>query len=313
MGLGQLICPHCKTVLKRKRRGYHCPDCDSIYPVYKVGELPIIEFLGLNGSVCSCNRDGLVTHSIDLKKMLKEELRTPKGKPKIEDSAIAENIRVDIGKNSKILDIGCGEGRYGPILSEKNEAYALDGCVFRFLFSNEKGDPDNATNKGYKGLLLGDARELPFEDGAFDVIIATEIVEHIVETRQFINEVNRVLKKGGKLILTTPNLASLGNRLGLLFGKGLKFHPFGPIKGEGFYPRVDWQGKKVNFSCIRYPEQPLHYRFFTFESMRTFLDQTGFDVVKELGIDPRISGAKRGTSSFLRNWTDDMYFLAVKR
>lgn len=69
-------------------------------------------------------------------------------------------------------------------------------------------------------ITKGDDLEKPFKVGScsVDLVIALEIIEHLFDTDQFLAEINRVLKPGGFLVLSTPNLASLTNRLRLLFG-----------------------------------------------------------------------------------------------
>jgi len=54
-------------------------------------------------------------------------------------------------------------------------------------------------------FLLGDARKLPFKNEVFDIVIATEVIEHFVEGEAFVNEAYRVLRRGGLLLITTPN------------------------------------------------------------------------------------------------------------
>jgi ubiquinone/menaquinone biosynthesis C-methylase UbiE len=51
--------------------------------------------------------------------------------------------------------------------------------------------------------LRGDAHALPFVDGAFDVVLCTEVLEHLTEPQRAIDEMFRVLKPGGELLLTT--------------------------------------------------------------------------------------------------------------
>ena len=70
---------------------------------------------------------------------------------------------------------------------------------------------------------------LPFEDEAFDVIIFTEVLEHLITAPQPIfKELNRIIKWSGKLIFSTPNLCSLANRWVMLMGKC----PFPPAEEQ---------------------------------------------------------------------------------
>lgn len=59
---------------------------------------------------------------------------------------------------------------------------------------------------------------LPLEDESMDLIIINQVLEHVKEIFWIFSEISRVLKSGGKLIIGVPNLASLHNRLLLLFG-----------------------------------------------------------------------------------------------
>lgn len=74
-------------------------------------------------------------------------------------------------------------------------------------------------------LTKGDNLEKPFKvkSNFFDLCIALEIIEHLFDTDFFLQEIHRVLRPGGFLILSTPNLASLPNRFKLLLGKYPKY------------------------------------------------------------------------------------------
>lgn len=67
----------------------------------------------------------------------------------------------------------------------------------------------------------GDAYHLPVRPGLFDLVVCGEILEHLAPTRvlSFLREVARVMKPGGVLVLTTPNLLSLTNRGLMLLGQ----------------------------------------------------------------------------------------------
>ncbi|UCE72849.1 MAG: class I SAM-dependent methyltransferase, partial [Methanomassiliicoccales archaeon] len=65
----------------------------------------------------------------------------------------------------------------------------------------------------------GNAESLPFKSGTFDLAIATEVLEHVRHPKKMINEVHRVLSRNGMWLLSTPNIATLANRIALLLGR----------------------------------------------------------------------------------------------
>uniref|UniRef100_E6Q525 Methyltransferase type 11 domain-containing protein n=1 Tax=mine drainage metagenome TaxID=410659 RepID=E6Q525_9ZZZZ len=66
---------------------------------------------------------------------------------------------------------------------------------------------------------MGDvSSRLPFDDACFDVAIFGEVIEHLVDPDAALQEISRVLRPGGYLVLTTPNLACWFNRIVLVIG-----------------------------------------------------------------------------------------------
>lgn len=106
-----------------------------------------------------------------------------------------KNIHTD-DKKVRVLDIGCNNGGqfsdYSKII-ESGEFIGLDIKKFK-----EWG------SLSYD-FVVGDARMLPFKNETFDIIIATEVLEHFVEGEAFLKEAHRILKNNGLLIITTPN------------------------------------------------------------------------------------------------------------
>ncbi|MFC1912769.1 class I SAM-dependent methyltransferase [Chloroflexota bacterium] len=307
-----LICPYCQAILELGKKSYYCKRCSREYLVYTVDGLDIIDFNSLDGQNCLCNRDGITICSIDLKKQLLRNLPARKQKAEGKLASREHLIRIEVGQGNKVLDLGCGEGRNSLLFTEENEVYGLDICPKRMLLNEE-----NAFDKSYRTLIVSNAISLPFPEASFDIVVCTELIEHVAETRQLVVELKRVLKEGGKLILSTPNLVSLGNRLGMMLGKGLKLSPFGFLKGEGFYPLPPWREgniteKECSFGSIRYPEQPLHVRFFTFESLRKFLRQSGFEVETEIGIGLPLPRFAPLFSRLFKNWADGILVVAKK-
>ena len=78
-------------------------------------------------------------------------------------------------------------------------------------------NPENfkvAGIKCHKGNL---GENLPFENESYDLVIVVEGIEHLEAQYHFVNECNRILKPGGILIVTTPNIVSFGSRVKFLF------------------------------------------------------------------------------------------------
>ncbi len=128
----------------------------------------------------------------------------------------ADKIRIQkvlklVGTNKTVLDVGCFDGSISErVLKNGNEVYGLEisGPAVK-----------KAWEKGIKAKE-GDIEERwPYEDSFFDVVLAGEIIEHLFDTGEFLEEAKRVLRPDGFLVLTTPNLASLGRRLLLFLGK----------------------------------------------------------------------------------------------
>lgn len=105
-------------------------------------------------------------------------------------------------KNPKVLDIGCG----------------LNNKFFKF--KNYTGI-DVRDYKGIKNIvhldLLKDTT-LPFKSNTFDLVMATEFLEHITRPDLLAKEINRVTKRKGTIIISLPNEQAYGSRFGFLFG-----------------------------------------------------------------------------------------------
>lgn len=85
---------------------------------------------------------------------------------------------------------------------------------------------DKLRAKGFEGYIWDcDGGRCPMPDDTYDLVIASELIEHLVNTDTFVAEVRRILKPGGHLLISTPNLASWFNRLRLLQGRVPRSQP----------------------------------------------------------------------------------------
>jgi 2-polyprenyl-3-methyl-5-hydroxy-6-metoxy-1,4-benzoquinol methylase len=163
----------------------------------------------------------------------------------------AEEVRAGIllkmaGEGRSILDLGCYNGRIGSLLrAAGNKVFGMDLSEYALKTAHEKGLIP----------LKADASEvLPFKDNTFDVVVAAEIIEHVFNIENFLIEIRRILKKEGSLVLSTPNLASFGRRLYLLFGRN---------------PAIEIGNEQ---------ESAGHIRYFVKESLFKLLVEHGFEI-----------------------------------
>ena len=85
------------------------------------------------------------------------------------------------------------------------------------LFGGETLDCVKEYNPDF--LCNLDSERIPCDDSTFDIVIAGELIEHLQDTYGVVREFNRVLKNGGHLIISVPNVCSLVNRIRMIFGK----------------------------------------------------------------------------------------------
>lgn len=123
----------------------------------------------------------------------------------------------------EILEVGAGHGAFTQKLWK--DGYAVSACdLFPEIFYFDK-----ITCK-----KVDISKELPYPDQSFDIILAVEVMEHIHDHNVFFKECFRILKKGGLLIFSTPNILSLKSRLRFLFtGFYYSFKPLDHANTDG--------------------------------------------------------------------------------
>lgn len=103
-------------------------------------------------------------------------------------------------KGKKVLDIACGTG-YGSNIMAKVAESVVGVDIDKAAVENAQR-VYKATNLSY---IHGDGTTIPLADESVDVVVSFETIEHIVEYHHFLKEIHRVLKKGGVLLMSTPN------------------------------------------------------------------------------------------------------------
>jgi len=127
-----------------------------------------------------------------------------------------ENSLSKIPAGSKILDAGAGECQFKKFcshlkyVSQDFAQYTGEGNI-----GLQTGTWDNT-----KLDIISDITAIPVEDGAFDAVMCTEVLEHVPDPVAALKELNRVLKPGGYLLITAP-FASLTHFAPYHFASGL--------------------------------------------------------------------------------------------
>ena len=150
-----------------------------------------------------------------------------------------------------VLDVGCGAGRLGAYLREQG-ATRVVGCdiaVDAITAASQNLDHaftyDVATDS--LSRLCGEEK--------FDVVVATELIEHLFQPARLLQEVKSVLKPDGVFIVTTPNFLLWSNRLRMLFGQ--------------------FQYTKTGLL------DESHVHFFTYNTLHQIVKEEGLTVVAE--------------------------------
>jgi SAM-dependent methyltransferase len=124
-------------------------------------------------------------------------------------------------KKNKILDVGAGHGAFTKRLYDMN--YDISACdLFPEIFRFDKIECKKADI----------TKKLPYPDNFFDLVIAIEVSEHILDHELFFRELSRILKPSGQLLLSTPNILSLKSRIRFLF-TGF-YYSFNPLEMKNY-------------------------------------------------------------------------------
>jgi len=116
------------------------------------------------------------------------------------------------------LDIGSGSGDLISLLSSKIDVHSRACDYTKELMQIPTVVVD---------IVDLNLEKLPYEDGSFDIVTCTEVIEHLEHYRETIREMYRVLKEDGTLVVTTPNILNLKSRIRFLtYGF---FNLFGPL------------------------------------------------------------------------------------
>jgi len=114
-----------------------------------------------------------------------------------------------VGKGNKVLDLGCRYGELTAYYAKENEVIGVDIDENALRICEQR--------LGIKTYLQNLNEQLQFDDSSFDVVILSEVLEHLPYPDITLGEVNRVLKEKCILVGSVPNGTRIKNRLRFLF------------------------------------------------------------------------------------------------
>jgi SAM-dependent methyltransferase len=103
--------------------------------------------------------------------------------------------RAGVDSAPRLLDAGCGTGRNLVEFGRLGTAEGIDVSPQAVDFCR---------SRGLEGVRQGALEELPFEDGRFDLLLATDVIEHLDDDRHALLELRRVARPGARLVVTVP-------------------------------------------------------------------------------------------------------------
>jgi methionine biosynthesis protein MetW len=157
-------------------------------------------------------------------------------------------------QGKKILNIGGGNCADVWYLAQTNELRAVD--------ASEVG-MQQAAEHGIQAQKVDVSTRLPFEDQIFDVVILKDILEHIYNPIELLEEAKRVLKNEGYIIISLPNHFYLPFRLRILVGGNLI-----------------WKSLMHNHKPYFEEWNYMHIRFFTWKGVKKLLKKTNLKIDK---------------------------------
>jgi methionine biosynthesis protein MetW len=178
-----------------------------------------------------------------------------------------------VGSGRCVVDLGCGSGEL------------LDSLAGRF---EQRIGLDVSTQRrkqlaggGLDGWRFQEAdlnAPFPLADESADVVTANQVIEHIIDPVQFASEIHRVLREGGRCVITTPNIRYLKYIVRLLV--------------SGYGPRT------AGGNTLDGPWDDGHVHYFTHRDMRELFAQVGFRRVESRSFIDLTGGSR------LRRWMD---------
>jgi SAM-dependent methyltransferase len=152
----------------------------------------------------------------------------------------------------EVLDVACGEG-YGSALLARKAARVTGADLSQAAVDHARARYATIANLAFR---QADCAALPFADASFDVVVSFETIEHIAAQEVFLDEVHRLLRPGGLVVLSCPNKVEYTDKRGVIN----EFHVRELYRDElaallaSRFPHTEWYGQRPGFYSVVWPE-----------------------------------------------------------
>lgn len=193
----------------------------------------------------------------DVKKMYENYWGSKEGLEEFSDYERNTVLKKLFKEGERVLDLASGEGAVSAFIKSL-------GCEVVAFDISEKA-LEKAKKRGVQ-TVRGDVEEkLPFKNGEFETVFWGDNVEHLFMPEKTLKEINRILKNGGRIIISTPNMAYWRYRIYYLI--------------NGMVPQTEWFGE--------HPWQWEHIRFFNKRIISEFMKTESFEMIDFFGVSRR--------------------------
>jgi len=113
-------------------------------------------------------------------------------------AGLVSELSPPLPNGARVLDVGCGTGANGPVLAQAGRfTVGVD-------FSAVPLKLDRGADREQLTRVQGDGELLPFRDGAFDLVVSLDVLEHLKDDRSGARELRRVVRPGGVVVVFVP-------------------------------------------------------------------------------------------------------------